>query len=99
MLATGCNSLNSLLWELPAFPGAGNRLLLVASQRIQAVRDNPSAGGICIVLGKCVAVPSGGETGADTDFALTNHSESLADLVKLLSVAGLSLAGSFRREQ
>ena len=36
-------------------------------------------------------VPSGGETGTDTDFALTNCGESVADLVKPLSVASLQL--------
>lgn len=84
-------TLNNLLWELPSFPGDRNRLLLVASQCIQAVKDNPSAGRICVILGKCMKVPSGGETGADSDFALTNHGESLADLVKPLRVASLQL--------
>lgn len=36
-------------------------------------------------------VSSGGETGADTDFALINRGESLAGLVKPLSVASLQL--------
>ena len=55
------------------------------------MKDSPSAGRICIVLGKCMEVPGGGETGADTDFALTNCGESVADLVKPLSVASLQL--------
>lgn len=43
------------------------------------------------MLGKCMKVPRGGETSAVTDFALTNRGESLADLVKLLSVGSLQL--------
>lgn len=43
------------------------------------MKDNPSAGRICIVPGKFMKVPSGGETGAVIDFAVTTHGESLAD--------------------
>lgn len=80
-----------MLWELSAFPGDKNRLLLVASQRIQAVKDSPSAGRICVILDKHMKVPSGGEAGAVIDLALTNCGESLAELVKRLSVARLQL--------
>lgn len=62
-----------------------------SQQRVQAVKDSPSAGRICVVLGEHMKVPGGGEAGAVTDLALTNRGESLADLVKQLSGARLQL--------